>query len=84
MSPTVVIMHPIPPLWGQHFCAFGECLNAATRTICAEPLRCTDQWCRQCVACDEHADTMASLVYQMLNHPERGIVEPEAPFGGHD
>ena len=56
MSPTVVIMHPIPPLWGQHFCAFGECLNAATRTICAEPLRCTDQWCRQCVACDEHAE----------------------------
>jgi hypothetical protein len=74
-----------PPVAGLRLCAVDTCIAVATKTVCAEPEVCTDEICQQLVACDEHADQLAGLVWAVINQPSRVEVVPaESEFGGHD
>lgn len=56
-----------------------------TKTMRQEPDRCTDNLCRELVACDEHIRLVGVVVMEMLAHPERGewVTRSEC-YGGHD
>ena len=74
-------MNRIPRRCGARDNARLAILNTATTTICGDPMVCTDSFCRQCVACHEHAGQMGALVRQWLTQPETGPVERTPPEG---